>query len=161
MMLTRRPGPFDPGPIIARSTEHDSVHAFGCETTRILVPAEATNGACATWMHVSRPGFSPPRHIHEREDEIIHMLDGELRVWCDGTTFTVRRGDTATLPRGLPHSYLVAGPNPAQMMTTVVPGGFERFYAAVASLRFPDDIPDFLDVSAAFGLRFVGRPLAD
>lgn len=112
-------------------------------------------------MHVTQPGFSPPRHIHQREDEIIHVLDGELRVWCDGTTFAVGHGDTATLPRGLPHSFRVIGPNPVRMMITVVPGGFERFYGAVASLRLPNDIPDLLDISEAFGIDYVGRPLLD
>lgn len=110
-------------------------------TTRIVVPAEAMSGACAIWMHIAQPGFSPPRHIHQREDEIIHELTGRLYIWCDGATFTVNPGDTATLPRGLPHSFRVTGRDPARMMVTVVPGGSERFYAEVAALRLPNDIP--------------------
>jgi uncharacterized cupin superfamily protein len=107
------------------------------------------------------PGFSRPRHIHQHEDEIIHVLDSELHVRCDGTTFTVSPGDTATLPRGLPHSFRVIGRDPARMLVIVVPGEFERFYAEVAALRPPNDIPNLIDISEAFGISYVGRPLLD
>jgi quercetin dioxygenase-like cupin family protein len=96
-MLTRCGCLADTAPVVTRG-ESDAAFSFGCQTTRIVVPAEATNGACAIWMHVAHPGFSPPRHIHQREDEIIHVLDGELYVWCDGATFTVNPGDTAARP---------------------------------------------------------------
>ena len=129
--------------------------------TRVVVPGEATGGAYAIWLHVAQPGFSPPRHVHRREDEIIHVLDGELLVWCDGTRFRAGPGNTATLPRRLPHSFRVTGERPARMLVTVVPGGFERFHAAVAALRLPNDIPDLLDISADFGIDYVGRPLSD
>ena len=161
MMLIHRQYPADPITVIARSGEGDAVQSFGHETTRIVVPAEATCGAYAIWMHAAQPGFSPPRHIHRREDEIIHVLDGELRVWCDGTAFTVGCGDTVTLPRGLPHSFRVTSAGSVRMMITVVPGGFERFYTAVARLRLPNDIPELLDISEAFGIDYVGRPLLD
>jgi mannose-6-phosphate isomerase-like protein (cupin superfamily) len=119
--------------------------------------ADRTRGAYAIWMHASQPGVSPPR----RKDEIIHVLDGELRVWCDGTAFTVGCGDTITLPRCLPHSFRVTSPKTVRMMITVVPGGFERFYTAVARLRLPNDIPELLDIGEAFGIDYVGRRLLD
>jgi hypothetical protein len=65
------------------------------------------------------------------------------------------------LPRGLPHSFRVTSPKAVRMMITVVPGGFERFYTAVARLRLPNDIPELLDISEAFGIDYVGRPLLD
>ncbi len=159
-MLTRRPCTSEPTPVLARAGAGMAVRSFGAEATRIVVPAEATDGAYAIWEHVSQPEFSPPRHVHQREDEIIHVLDGELLVWCDGTQFRVGPGDTTTLPRGLPHSFRVLGEKPARMMVTVVPGGFERFHEAVAGLHLPNDIPDLLDISEEFGIDYVGRPLA-
>jgi mannose-6-phosphate isomerase-like protein (cupin superfamily) len=161
VMPARRQFGVGTDPFIARSGEGNTVHSFGFEDTRIIVPGEATHGAYAIWMHVSQPGSSPPRHIHRNEDEIIHVLEGELRIWCDGTAFMIGRGDTVTLPRGLAHSFRVIGSNPAHMMMTVVPGGFERFYAAVSRLRLPNDIPDLLDISEVFGIAYVGRPLPE
>lgn len=67
----------------------------------------------------------------------------------------------AILPRGLPHSFRVTGRDPARMMVTVMPCGFERFYAEIAALRLPNDIPDLIDISEAFGISYVGRPLRD
>lgn len=146
-------------PALARQGEGGTVRSFGGDETRIVVPGTATGNACAIWLHVSPPGFSPPRHIHHREDEIVHVLEGRLRLWCDGRFFEAGAGDTATLPRGLAHSYEVMGAVPARMMTTVVPGGYERFFAAVASLDLPADIPDLLDIYEAFAVETVGRPL--
>jgi quercetin dioxygenase-like cupin family protein len=151
---------FEPAPVIARAGAGAAVQPFGGETTRVVVPAEATDGAYAVWMHVAQPGFSPPRHVHQREDEIIYVLSGELLMWCDGRSFRARAGDTATMPRGLPHSFRVLGNRPARMLVTVVPGGFERFHAAVVALQLPNDIPDLLDISEEFGIGYVGRPLA-
>lgn len=151
----------DAVPLIARAGSGPMVRPFRCDTARIVVPANATDGAYAILERVSQPGFSPPRHIHRREDEIIHLLAGEVLVWCDGTSTALRPGDTATLPRGLPHSFRVMGIAPARMLLTIVPGGFERFFAAVATLELPNDIPDLLDLGEAFGIDYVGPPLAE
>jgi uncharacterized cupin superfamily protein len=32
-------------------------------------------------------GAGPPLHVHDREDECIYVLDGELSVLCGGDAF--------------------------------------------------------------------------
>jgi quercetin dioxygenase-like cupin family protein len=148
-----------PGPVIAAAGTGRLVTSFGCEKSRIVVPGEATRGAYAVWEHESHPGFGPPRHIHHREDEIFHVLEGRLLVWCDGRTYEAGPGDTAALPRGLPHAFKVISATPARMLMTVVPGGFEHFFAAVAGLRLPEEMTALIDVSHGYGLEYVGPAL--
>jgi len=40
--------------------------------------AAETGGALALWESLLPRGFSPPLHVHSREDEAFYVLDGEL-----------------------------------------------------------------------------------
>ena len=131
----------------------------GTSSMRILVSGEVTCGAYGVWLHTAEPGFSTPRHVHAREDEVFHVLDGRLLLWCDGRETTAGPGDTLALPRGLPHAFRVISDTPARMVMTVVPGGFETFFAAIAGLRLPDDQAHLTTISDRYGLEYVGPPL--
>ncbi|MCW3477523.1 cupin domain-containing protein [Limobrevibacterium gyesilva] len=147
------------GPMLVRPGHGHTVTAFGCEQVRIVVPARSVGGAYGIWELTSQPGFSPPRHTHHREDEIFRVLEGKLLVWCNGQTYEAEAGATAVLPRGVPHSFRVLSPTPARMLMTVVPGGFETFFAAVSGLRLPGDETALIDISDSYGVEYVGGPL--
>lgn len=146
-------------PVIAGLHANMLVPTIGDSEMRVVVPGEATGGAYAVWMNLSRPGASPPRHIHHREDEIFHVLEGRLAIWIDGEVFEAGPGDTASLPRGLAHTFRVISETPARMLMTVVPGGFERFFAAVSGLVVPRDMGEVIRISDGYGLEYVGPPL--
>src|SRR5262249_14231770 len=52
-------------------------------------------------------GDSPPLHVHRAEDEIFHVLEGELRLHVGGRDLRVGAGETALAPQAVPHSYRV------------------------------------------------------
>ena len=99
-------------------------------------------------------------HVHHREDEIFYILEGRFQVWCDGRTWTAEPGATIFLPRGVPHTFRNVGDSPGRKLITVVPGGFEGFFAAVAArgLRIPEHLPQLQELGAAYGLAFTGPP---
>jgi len=67
------------------------------------------------------PGFSPPLHLHHREDEAFWLLKGAMTV-CDGQTFKAGTGSFIWLPRGRPHTFRVDGDEPARMLKMITPG---------------------------------------
>jgi quercetin dioxygenase-like cupin family protein len=148
-----------PAPVISGLHAGPLVPTIGDSEMRVVVPSEATAGGYAVWMNLSAPGASPPRHVHYREDEIFHVLEGKLAIWVDGETYEAEPGDTASLPRGIPHTFRVISDTPARMLMTVVPGGFERFFAAVSGLVVPRDMGDLVRISDGYGLEYVGPPL--
>lgn len=150
-----------PAPVKAGLFEPPVVETLGDTQMRVLVPNEAVGGAYGVWTHWSPAGASPPRHIHHREDEIFHVLEGKLLMWCDGNTFEAQPGDTISLPRGIAHTFRVISDTPARTVMTVVPGGFERFFAAVSGLVVPQDMGRLVDISNGYGIEYVGPPLED
>jgi quercetin dioxygenase-like cupin family protein len=71
-------------------------------------------------------GDSAPYHVHEREDEVFHVLEGELVVLLGEMTSRLRAGETALLPRGVPHTYRVVSER-AHWLCITTNGEFERF----------------------------------
>jgi quercetin dioxygenase-like cupin family protein len=59
------------------------------------------------------PGKTNPEHWHKTCEEIIYMLAGELNVFARGECITVKPGQTALIPRGLRHSVVNEGWEPA------------------------------------------------
>jgi hypothetical protein len=50
---------------------------YGNSLWEFLVPAEQTGGNLSVFQATMPEGFSPPRHIHTREDEVFVVLEGE------------------------------------------------------------------------------------
>lgn len=116
-------------------------------------------------------GFGPPLHLHHEEDEIMFVVDGELRVEIDGETRTATRGAVVALPARVPHTFQVT----SDWATFLTVAGGQReaapFDVFVAALGAPVDEasqPEFspIDpghvaaVAAAHGIEILGPPPA-
>ena len=55
------------------------------------------------WDATLPPGTFVPPHIHPTQDEFLHITEGHLDFWLDGTEATAGPGDVVHLARGLPH----------------------------------------------------------
>jgi quercetin dioxygenase-like cupin family protein len=79
-------------------------------------------------------GYSASSHLHS-EDEIIHVLDGELRVGA----LKVPAGTSIAIPEGLRYSFRTSGPfrflnYRADVSTILLKPGSEPFLETVANL---------------------------
>jgi quercetin dioxygenase-like cupin family protein len=108
-------------------------------------------------VHMDMPaGEMPPLHVHRDEDEGFYCLGGEITLFLPGDSVTLRAGEFFLAPRGVPHAYRV-GDEPARMLVTSSPAGFEGFVRAVAALPAVD--PGALTETAArFGIEILGPP---
>jgi mannose-6-phosphate isomerase-like protein (cupin superfamily) len=115
----------------------------------------------------ARAGFSPPMHVHRREDEAFYVLEGRLTVACGHERFEAGPGSFVFLPRDVPHTFLVGADEPARMLTMIFPGGFEQFFVDGGHPALDDTIPaldpaDFETINALnaeYGVENVGPPL--
>ena len=72
------------------------IGSFG---TIYKVPSEATAGSVAVVEHVLGPRqLGSPLHRHSREDEISHVLEGELAVQQGDRIEIARVGETIQIP---------------------------------------------------------------
>jgi quercetin dioxygenase-like cupin family protein len=95
---------------------------YGNSLWEHLIPAEATGGKLSVFQATMPEGFSPPRHIHTREDEVFLVLEGEAWFDVDGERRLVGPGASVYMPRGVPHTFRVKSPS-ARMLGIMTPGG--------------------------------------
>jgi quercetin dioxygenase-like cupin family protein len=141
---------------------------YGNSLWEFLIPNEATGGQLSVFRATMPEGFSPPRHIHTREDEVFLVLDGDATFDVDGRRLLAGPGTTVYMPRGVPHTFRVDSPT-ARMLGIMTPGQFEELFrnlsvpAAARTLPEPGTVP--FDVQAVMaeqarlGTQVVGPPL--
>jgi quercetin dioxygenase-like cupin family protein len=77
-------------------------------------------------------GDSPPLHVHHGEDEVFHVLVGELRLRLGESEVCVGAGETVLAPKGTPHTYRVESPDGARWLVVTTNGDFERLVRTVS-----------------------------
>jgi quercetin dioxygenase-like cupin family protein len=134
---------------------------WGGTTYRILLTGAQTRDQLGIFESLDQPGYGPPRHIHQREDETFHIQSGQVEFWVNGRTSLHDAGSVIFVPRGTAHAFRVIGDRPARMVTIMTPGGFEGFFAEVAekNCRVPEDMDVLAEIGRRFNVVFVGPPL--
>lgn len=115
------------------ASHSESVHTLDVlgTSTRILLDGKQTHGAFALVEVTGQPGDVVPPHVHTREEETFHVIEGELEMWCGGHTTMLRTGDTFFAPRNIPHSPKFVGNRPGRVLVTLIPAGFERAFREI------------------------------
>jgi quercetin dioxygenase-like cupin family protein len=86
-------------------------------------------------------GDSAPLHVHHTEDEVFHVLAGELRLRLGDDDVRVGPGETRLAPAGVPHTYRVESAAGARWLVTTRRGDFERFVRAVSRTAERPELP--------------------
>jgi mannose-6-phosphate isomerase-like protein (cupin superfamily) len=134
----------------------------------IKATARSTGGAYGLVESLIAPGFSPPLHVHHREDEAFWVLEGAVSMRCGDRTFRAGPGAFVFLPRNVPHTFVVEGDVPARMLTLLTPGGGEGVFIEGGRRAegdglppaAPPDIEALKRVSERYGAEIVGPPMA-
>lgn len=107
---------------------------------RIHVAGEGTDGRLAIVENLARHGDMPPLHVHHREDEVFHMLEGRMTLHLPGETIELEAGSTLLAPKGVPHTYRVETET-ARWLVVCQPAGFDSFVRAVSQPAPADKLP--------------------
>jgi 5-methylphenazine-1-carboxylate 1-monooxygenase len=73
------------------------------------------------WHATLPAGTFVPPHIHPTQDEIVHLLDGELVIVLDDGEAAARPGDVVRLPMGQPHGIFNRSDATATCLFAVAP----------------------------------------
>lgn len=122
----------------------------------IKLTAKDTNGAFTIVENDNAPGVGIPMHVHENEDEVFRVLEGEMEFIIEGNTHILKAGDTIFLPRQVPHSFKVVGNKNAKAIVTVIPSGIEDMFEQLAQLPAgPPDLEKVFGICGSFGIKFL------
>jgi quercetin dioxygenase-like cupin family protein len=114
--------------VSARLLDPGGGDAYDWRGARVVLKAAGhhTNGQLAVMESTYPPGLVVPSHVHDGEDELFYLLEGELRVSCGAQRWTATRGSFLLVPRGEPHSFEVVGDTSARALVIVGPPRLDR-----------------------------------
>lgn len=119
---------------------------FDSQIMEVLVSAQDTGGRLSILRQTLVGGYAPPVHVHEREDQTLHVLEGSMTAWLNPTSemtteVQLEAGDSVFLPRGIPHAFKV-GDDGARLLEINTPGGFEHFHLDAGDEATHDGLPE-------------------
>ncbi|NJB86778.1 quercetin dioxygenase-like cupin family protein [Lewinella marina] len=142
-------------PRIVRGGEGKAVNVLGDRMTFKLTGAD-TAGQLTMIEETNDPGVMIPPHIHDNEDEIFRVLEGELELTVGDQTTILRAGDMAFGPRGVAHSWKTVGEGKTRVILTAFPSGIETMFEELGALPpGPPDMPTVFGICERYGIRFV------
>lgn len=138
-------------------------HSHNTETLNVLgskvaihIHGRDTGGSLSVVEVQDEPGSGPPPHIHHREDETFHVLDGEYEFTIGEETLKLAKGATVFAPRQIPHTFRCVGQAAGRLLVTMTPAGFEGFFEEVGALSPQEQQPPrVIEIGLKYGLKFL------
>lgn len=97
--------------------------------------ADGSSFSIREWAHGAMGG--PPLHVHYKDDEAWHVLEGSLRFRLSDRTLEADAGTTVFVPAGTPHTYGCSGDVRYLIIST------QRIFALIEELHtIEDQSPD-------------------
>ena len=128
----------------------------------IVIGGEQTGGAYAVAEDRSSPGFGPPPHVHEREDEAFYVIEGEYLFGGEDGEVRAGPGTFVHAPKGHLHWWRNVGEGPGRHLEIFTPAGLEKMFeevgepvAGAAEDPPPPDPERLLAVAPRYGVTFM------
>jgi mannose-6-phosphate isomerase-like protein (cupin superfamily) len=98
----------------------------------VVVKASAdTTGGAFTIFEENEP-VDTPLHVHEHEDELFYVLEGEHVFQVGDQEFRAGPGGLVFAPRGVPHAQRRVVPRTGRILVLTSPAGLEGFFRELA-----------------------------
>ena len=126
------------------------------DNQNIKLTGKDTDGQYTLIEQYNDPGVGIPPHVHENEDEVFHVLSGQVEMMIGDDVTTLTPGDLIFCPKGIPHSWKVTGDEKAKAMLSIFPAGLEHMFEELAALPAgPPDLEKVGQICGKYNLRFV------
>ena len=118
--------------IATRSLEAEDGERVRFGEVEILIKASATTTGGAFALFEENAPVDTPLHVHEREDELFYVLEGNHVFRVGEEEFRVGPGGLVFAPRGVPHSQRRVVPRTGRVLVLTAPAGLEGFFRELA-----------------------------
>ena len=140
---------------IIKNKEGKILNVLG-DNQNIKLSGVDTNGQYTLIEQFNEPGVGIPPHIHENEDEVFHVLEGQVEISIADKTTILKAGDLIFCPKGVPHSWKVIGEDKARAMLSIFPAGLEGMFEELSELPAgPPDMKKVSEICGRYKLQFV------
>jgi len=139
--------------VIAPNT--DATSLFG-GLRELKLSATETAGDIYLVEGIMPKGSEVPVHIHTQEDEIFHVLAGEVELILGEEIIHAREGTIIYLPRNIKHGIKTVGETTARVLNYVIPGqNFEDFFNEMQQLETEMTPEKRVEIAQAYGITFL------
>ncbi|MGQ4516484.1 cupin domain-containing protein [Streptomyces sp. DW26H14] len=125
--------------LIVRADRVRSVWAWGGRWSP-LVSSDDSGGGYSVLEQTMPEQAGPPPHVHEHNDEVFYILDGEVRLQIGDETAVGTAGDLVRIPRGVPHGFAVKS-RTARFLNLYVPGALDVVISMLGTPATGDGLP--------------------
>ena len=141
---------------VAAAGQGKKINVLGHSVTNVLAK-QNTDGNYYVFEVVTPPGHGIPPHVHDREDELIYVIEGEFGIMLGDKNFSAITGDEIFFPRHIPHAFQNTGSKTGKTLWTIVPGGnFEDFFEKLEALPAGEpDLKIVAEIFAAYGMKIL------
>lgn len=87
------------------------------------------------------PGCHVREHLHDANEEIIFVTEGQGEAHIEGEVHPMRPNSCFFFPRGRAHAFHNTGPGPLTFVWCILPGGLETFFARISRPRAEGEAP--------------------
>jgi mannose-6-phosphate isomerase-like protein (cupin superfamily) len=107
--------------------------------------AQETEPGVAIMEFSTERGREPEIHVHDGEDEVFYVLEGESSFNCGDERFDAGPKDFVFLPRNVPHGYTIRSDGLVQLLViTISSEGGRAFGQDIEATGEPVDREDVL-----------------
>lgn len=145
---------------VPSSTSQDGEALWWWGNLAVLrLTGEDTDGGLTVVDLTMGPDRMTPPHVHHREEETFHVLEGSLTFTIGDETVQAGPGDLVVGPRDIPHRF-AAGPDGARVLFLLTPSGLEGLIreqgtpATERTLPPPGSPPPNLEKAREIAIRY-------
>lgn len=155
---------FEAGYSLAPDQALEDLDLGGGSALSLKVTGEQSHGLVTVLEGIVHSG-GPPLHVHDAEDEVVIVLEGELDYQVGEERGILPAGGLLWFPRRIRHAVANLADIPCRFITVVTPSGIEDFFRAqreyIATLPTgtPPDPAELGAVPGARERQVVGPPL--
>ena len=95
-------------------------------------------------------GKGAPLHIHHKNDESLHVIEGTFTFQIDETVYDAPVGTFLFIPRGVAHKFTNVGDTEGRLVGTFTPSGTYEFFDKLTKVG-QDDFEEIQAYSRKYG----------
>jgi quercetin dioxygenase-like cupin family protein len=127
----------------------------------LKVSSKDTNGEFSLFelQNEAGPMAGPPLHVHQNQDEVFMILEGEFVFQVGDQKIKASAGDVVFGPRKIPHTYYQVSKKAHIIFSYNPAGKMENILVDAANKYIPNNLEAFAKASAENDVPFVGPPM--
>ena len=101
-----------------------------------------TGGACYLFEFEFDPESGNRLHMHQHEDEVVHVLEGAIEIRLGDQKLQAVAGGVAHLPKRIPRGLYNPLKTRSRYLGIAIPGGMENFFDELSAAREAGSLDD-------------------